>query len=432
MSYSIIDRRKTAGNKNLPNEQRLKKRKKAEISKKMDDIFKDRSIKDTSGKNITIPNGTDEPDFIFDKNTGTYDYVLPGNKEYITGDTIKKPKEGGGSGSGKGSGNGSDGEDSFLWITPEEYLEYIFEGLELPNLEKESEKAAVRFERHRAGYSTTGSICQLDIEKTFQNSLGRRIALLFPLKRKLKEAEEELLCRINYPITCKNEQDQNDWNKRTEELKLEIESLKKRISCISYLDDIDTCYRRYENVPKPSSQAVCFFNLDVSGSMGEHEKDIAKRFYFLLYIFLKKIYKKVDIVFITHTEEAKERTEYDFFHSRENGGTLFSPSIQLVTDIIAERYPIDEWNVYVVSSSDGDSPGGDNDRTKKLLQTLIPNCQYYIYLQTLRYAHSRSETQSTVMWNELEKEFKNFMQKRIFDHESVVKIFKEIFSKKKK
>ena len=83
---------------------------------------------------------------------------------------------------------------------------------------------------------------------------------------------------------------------------------------IPYIDPLDVRYRRFEAHPKPVAQAVMFCLMDVSGSMTEHMKDLAKRFYVLLYIFLKRRYKNVDVVFIRHTHQAQEVDEDTFFN----------------------------------------------------------------------------------------------------------------------
>ena len=106
-----------------------------------------------------------------------------------------------------------------------------------------------------------------------------------------------------------------------------------------------------------------FCLMDVSGSMTEHMKDLAKRFYVLLYIFLKRRYKHVDVVFIRHTHEAPEVDEDTFFHSPETGGTVVSTALEEMQRVVAERYDPDSWNIYAAQASDGDNTATDNDQT---------------------------------------------------------------------
>src|SRR5260370_11600114 len=101
---------------------------------------------------------------------------------------------------------------------------------------------------------------------------------------------------------------------------------------------MDTRYRRFETMPKPVAQAVMFCLMDVSSSMSEHMKDLAKRFYMLLYVFLTRRYRHVEIVFIRHTDRAEEVDEDTFFHGPESGGTLVSSALQPMHAISSPRF----------------------------------------------------------------------------------------------
>ena len=114
-----------------------------------------------------------------------------------------------------------------------------------------------------------------------------------------------------------------------------------------------------------------FCLMDVSGSMTEHMKDLAKRFYVLLYIFLKRRYKNVDVVFIRHTHQASEVDEETFFNSPETGGTVVSTALEEMQRVIEERYSPDNWNIYAAQASDGDNTASDNDKTAALLTKTI-------------------------------------------------------------
>ena len=145
---------------------------------------------------------------------------------------------------------------------------------------------------------------------------------------------------------------------------------------IPYIDPLDVRYRRFEAQPKPVAQAVMFCLMDVSGSMTEHMKDLAKRFYVLLYIFLKRRYKNVDVVFVRHTHQAQEVDEDTFFNSPETGGTVVSTALEVMQGVVAERYSPDSWNIYAAQASDGDNTASDNDKTAALLvDTILPVCQ---------------------------------------------------------
>ena len=122
-----------------------------------------------------------------------------------------------------------------------------------------------------------------------------------------------------------------------------------------YLDDIDLRYKHFTKKPFPVKQAVMICLMDVSGSMGEFEKNMAKKFYILLYLFLNKVYKNVEVIFISHTTSAAEVTEHEFFYSQENGGTIVSTGLQLAKNIIDERIDTSATNVYIAQASDGDN-----------------------------------------------------------------------------
>jgi uncharacterized sporulation protein YeaH/YhbH (DUF444 family) len=167
-----------------------------------------------------------------------------------------------------------------------------------------------------------------------------------------------------------------------ERLKEEIARIERRRRAIPWVDPVDVRYRRFESRPVPIAQAVMFCLMDVSGSMNEHMKDLAKRFFMLLYLFLQRRYETVGIVFVRHTHEAKEVDEDTFFSSRETGGTLVSSALETAEKIIADRYPVDQWNIYIAQASDGDNLTSDRDRVLAAMNDgLLPACQYFAYLE---------------------------------------------------
>jgi uncharacterized sporulation protein YeaH/YhbH (DUF444 family) len=420
--YTIIDRRVNPKGKNLSNRQRFLGRTKEWVKQKVREKSINRDITSSDGESISISkDDVSEPQFDYDRRKGVWDRVLPGNKEFVTGDKIKR--DGGGSGRGKGdaSDNGEGTDDFIFTISKEEYLDILFEDLELPDLIKESENAAVTFARKRTGFTTSGSPNNLDLERSMKNALGRKIALAFPLDRKIKEKESEL------ELTT-------DEDRRLE-LQTEISSLRKRRNAIAYIDQVDVRYKRHSNVPLPNSQAVVFCLMDVSGSMGKDEKDTAKRFFLLLYLFLQRKYQKVDIVFVKHTTEASECTEHEFFYGQESGGTLVSTGVKVVNEIVQQRYPLDAWNVYCVQASDGDNFENDNPALRAELDMLIPKCQYYVYNEVLQQNSYRSINDATNVhdvMNSLKHEHENLELVSINSVDAVVSAFRKIFSKKDK
>lgn len=364
-SYNIIDRRKNPRGKNLPNRQRFIERARQQIKDRLQQNR--RSITSEDGQDVVITaDGIEEPNFGYDRKSGKWRYVLPGNRDFIPGDEMPKPS-GGSGGGGQQAGQG-DSEDSFSFkLTKDEYLDIIFEGLELPDLVKRSEKDATQFRSRRAGLSRQGSASNLDLPRSLRNSLGRRIALAFPLDRRIRELEEELSKTQDEKVRA--------------ELEERIAELRRRRLSVAYIDPVDIRYRRFDRVPVPNSQAVMFCLMDVSASMTESRKEIAKRFFLLLYLFLTRKYEKVDLVFVRHTDSAKEVDEEEFFYSTESGGTAISSGVEKMGEILKERYAPDNWNIYCVQASDGDNMTSDTPKVLEMLDELLPLFQYYVYAE---------------------------------------------------
>jgi hypothetical protein len=219
----------------------------------------------------------------------------------------------------------------------------------------------------RAGYATSGSPANISISRTASRALARRVALRRPRLAAIEKLEAEL-------AECDEA--------RRAELMAELEALKAKARRIPYIDPIDIRYRRFETVPKPVAQAVMFCLMDVSGSMSEHMKDLAKRFYMLLYVFLKRRYRHVEIVFIRHTDRAEEVDEDTFFHGPASGGTLVSSALQAMHDIVRSRFRPADWNIYAAQASDGDNSISDGEVAGRLLTDMIlPVSQFFAYLE---------------------------------------------------
>ena len=122
--------------------------------------------------------------------------------------------------------------------------------------------------------------------------------------------------------------------------------------------------------------------MDVSGSMSEHMKSMAKTFFLLLQLFLENHYTHIEIVNIKYHSQAAVTDEKDFFYGTETGGTVTSKALQLVAELIQDKYPTGLWNSYVSHASDGDNFGYDNPEVERLLTTaILPYVQYYAYVQ---------------------------------------------------
>jgi uncharacterized protein len=417
----FIDRRLNGKNKSAVNRQRFLRRHKEQIKEAVADAVNRRSITDTeTGEDVIIPNhDINEPAFHQGKG-GLKERVHPGNDQFITGDQIERPK-GGSTGGGSGDGDASqdgEGEDEFVFqISKDEYLEILFEDLALPNLEKRQINRITEWQTHRAGYQTAGSATNIAIVRSLQQSLARRTAMTAGKRRLLLELEDELeKIKHQEPALLLEER----------RIKEEIEALRHQIERVPFIDTFDLRYKNYEKHPIPSSQAVMFCIMDVSGSMDQPTKDIAKRFYVLLYLFLTRAYKNVEVVFIRHHTQAKEVDEQEFFYSQETGGTIVSSALKLMHDIIKERFPVDQWNIYAAQASDGDNWADDSPRCRGIMTNdILPFCQYYAYIEITKRSHQ-------TLWHEyehIETEFDNFAMKNIQSVDDIFPVFRELFHK---
>ena len=418
MSINIVDRRKNSKGKSSENRQRLLKRVEDQIKKALPDIVKNTNVKDltSSNGNIKVPvKGIGEPQFHYDKDSGDKKHVHPGNKEYTEGDTIEKPKGGQGKGKGqKGSKDGDPTEDEFsVTISREEFLDYFFADLELPDMVKKHLNSIVDFKQKRAGYSNYGNPSKLNITRSYKNSMARRMAVGMFFDKKIKEIEDKLKTETDLVLIA--------------ELEKELDKLKKMKLSVSFMEEVDLQYNNFEKVAVPVTSAVMFCVMDVSGSMGEKEKDIAKRFFMLLYMFLTKQYERIEMVFIRHTTVAKEVDEEEFFNSRESGGTVVISALEMMSKIIKERYSKD-WNIYAAQASDGDvwDRSDAQDCAKILDADILNSVQYMIYIEICR----RSEGDLWHSYKRIADKRSNFEIGKIDEVGGIWKVFQDFFKKK--
>ena len=424
----IVDRRLNPGGKSLPNRQRFLRRVKDVAQRAVRESAREKDIKDL-GKDgrITVPgDGVREPRFSRQPGTGHQDYILPGNKTYVEGDRIERPPGGGGGGgSGEGGEGSENSEDAFHFVlTREEFLDLFLEDLELPDLAKRRLAVVETEGLRRAGYTVSGSPANLALSRTLRNSMSRRIALKRPKLEEVAALEAEIA------------EARAADDPRLPDLLLKLESLRERSKRIPYVDPIDLRFRRFEPYPKPIAQAVMFCLMDVSGSMTEHMKDLAKRFYILLHIFLTRRYKHVEIVFIRHTDKATEVDEETFFGSRETGGTLVSSALVEMKRIVAERYSPDDWNIYAAQASDGDNVSSDGPTSTELLRAhILPACQHFAYLEVGDENGPRAGfvEHRTTLWRTYEalaKAGEPLAMRKVNHRRDIYPVFRELFGRK--
>ena len=420
----IIDRRLNGKNKSTVNRQRFMNRYRKHIKKAVSEAVNKRSITDVeSGSSITIPR-KDLSEPVFHHGTGGLNrQVHPGNKEFITGDRIKRPPSGSGQGGG-GNGQASDqgeGMDEFTFdINHDEFLEFMFDDLELPNMKEKQHHDMMEFRTHQAGFSTDGPPDRLNIVRSLRSAHARRIALSGGTRRDIRLLKRELREMEVQPGAYDN--------KRADELKEKLRELNGKVKKLPFIDDIDLRYNNFVKVPRPSNKAVMFCVMDVSGSMTQEIKDMAKRFFILLYLFLQRSYKQIEVVFIRHHTAAKEVDEDDFFYSRETGGTIVSSALDMTQDIIAKRYPPSEWNTYVAQASDGDNWEGDSSVCSKILVNgLMPLVQYFSYVEITDRQHQN-------LWREYETIQDNypdtFAMQQIKTASDIYPVFRRLFEKR--
>jgi uncharacterized sporulation protein YeaH/YhbH (DUF444 family) len=418
----IIDRRLNPKGKSIGNRQRFIRRARAEIAKVVQEASSRRNVADIAqGDRVVIPShGLKEPLFRKAHTGGTRSHVLPGNKEFVPGDKLPRPLSGGGRGGREGSPDGG-GDDEFQFVlSRQEFVDLFLEDLELPELVKKQVKQSDSTALTRAGFSVSGSPSNLNIIRTMRNSLSRRIALKRPRSEDIRRLREEIERLADDPKSAK-----------VVEIEEELKVLLRRSKAIPFIDPIDVRYNRFEAVPKPVTQAVMFCLMDVSGSMTESMKDLAKRFFMLLYLFLERRYRHVELVFIRHTHEAKEVDEQTFFYSTETGGTVVSTALEQMRQIVQARYSPADWNIYAAQASDGDNTAGDNERTSNLLaHAILPVCQYFAYLEVGE--HDDRFGRETALWRtyKLIAEADDALaMRRVRSRSDIYPVFRELFSR---
>ncbi|MBS0275087.1 MAG: YeaH/YhbH family protein [Proteobacteria bacterium] len=427
----FIDRRLNPKGKSLGNRQRFLRRARTQIREAVQKSLKDASVADIDkDRKVRISTkGTKEPRFRLDpKAGGEHDFVLPGNKQFTPGDEIKKPPSGDGGGRGKEAADFAEGDDEFEFtMTQDEVLDIFFEDLELPNLVRTTLKDTPNKVWKRAGITTAGSPTQINLIRTMRNAQGRRLALHRPKLKDVEELQAELDAL---------EQNPEIDREKIAALKERIAKLNSKRKWVGFIDPVDVRFNSYTEQPVPTSQAVMFCLMDVSGSMGEREKDLAKRFYMLLHLFLKRRYKRVDIVFIRHTHDAQEVDEQEFFYSRQSGGTIVSTALDKMLEIQKERYATSDWNIYAAQASDGYTQSGDARRCVEMLNNdIMPLCQYYAYIEILDEREMEvfaSEESGAELWRAyrtVADGWPNFATKRISKPADIFPVFRELFKK---
>ncbi|MBI4984693.1 MAG: YeaH/YhbH family protein [Rhodocyclales bacterium] len=415
----IVDRRFDSKNKSAVNRSRFIRRFKGHIRGAVQEAIARRGIRDIdSGEKIGIPaRDISEPQFRHGR-AGIWRQINAGNDRFQSGDEIERPPGGAGRGSG-GSPEGESIDDFVFTLSREEFLDLFFDELALPNLVKTQLARIDEYKRVRAGHTQSGVPANISIRRSLRGAAGRRVAFAGPLQRRIAELEK----RLAELLATATELDPE-----VKKIRREIAQLKARIDAIPFIDSFDLRYNNRVRIPQPSTQAVMFCLMDVSGSMDEAKKQIAKRFFMLLYLFLTRTYRHIDVVFIRHHTQADEVDEDDFFHSRESGGTVVSSALDLTLKVIGERFASSVWNIYIAQASDGDNWESDSPRCRALLENrLLPLCQYFAYIEI-----AQGDPQN--LWREYERlrdtYQERFAMQRIEGPPDIYPVFRSLFRKK--
>ena len=428
MTVRIVDRRFDSKHKSSVNRGRFIKRFKGQIRKAVADAISQRGVRDLdNGEKVGIPGkDIEEPQFGHGQG-GSWETINPGNDRFSRGDQVDRPQGGGGgSGAGKAGKDGESLDDFVFTLTRDEFLDIFFDELALPNLVKRQLARIDQYRRIRAGYTQSGVPTNINLGRTMRGAAGRRIAVGAPYAARLRALEVELKALLE-KITAEGVTLEEEDPEVTR-VRREITKLRARMDAVPFIDTFDLRYNNRIRLPQPTTQAVMFCLLDVSGSMDEGRKNIAKRFFMLLYLFLTRNYERTEVVFIRHHTVAFEVDEDEFFTSRESGGTVVSSALELMRKIIVDRYPSGLWNIYGAQASDGDNWNDDSPRCRELLESSLLNfTQYFAYIEI-------TDGPAQNLWREYEKlqagHPGHFAMQRIANVTDIYPVFRELFKKR--
>ena len=420
MLQQIIDRRLAGKNKSIGNRERFLRRYQGQLRDAVRKAVDKRGIRDIEqGEDIHLPKrDISEPSFGHGPG-GAREIVHPGNQEYVRGDHIERPQGGSGRGSGQGkAGDSGEGEDDFVFhLTKEEFMQIFFDDLALPRMMRTQIAEAPEMKSHRAGFSNAGTPSNLSVIRSMRGAISRRVAIGAGSRAELAELVSRLE-EMPAPVDAAQQL-------ARAELETKIALLRARLDRIPYIDPIDLRFRNRVRLPVPTAKAVMFCLMDVSGSMDEARKDLSKRFFILLYLFLTRHYDKIEVVFIRHHTQAAEVDEQNFFHATETGGTVVSSALVLMDEIIRARYPADQWNIYGAQASDGDNWHHDSGRCRELLaEKLLPVCRYFAYVQV-------AEPEQN-LWEEYRRivdEVPHFAMRKAIEASQIYPVFRDLFKK---
>lgn len=257
-------------------------------------------------------------------------------------------------------------------VTLDELAEYLFQDLELPDLEKKRFKFIKDHKPKRSGFRKKGMRSRLSKKETIKRKIRRK-------KMAIASGAFDPESGERFPF---------------------------------HEDDLK--YKHTKLKPQQNNSAVIFFLMDVSGSMTKDKKYMARSFYFLLYQFLRYKYDNIEVVFISHCTEAREVNEDDFFKRGTSGGTIMSSALTMTKDIINKRYHPSSWNIYTFYSGDGENWSFDDEKTVNLFKDLKELNQMICYAEIdpnsfpaentygiLSKSFNYNQSEATALWKKL-------------------------------
>jgi len=338
---SIFKKHNTNADRSASDRRRHKEKIEKAIKDGIHDIVAEESIIGQSGKKkIKIPvRGIKEYRFIFDQGNGSKGVGAAPGKDIKKGQKIKDGKKQKGKGRPDKPGN-EKGDDSYdVEISLDELAKYLFDDLELPELEKKKSAELFSEKFKRKGYRKKGIRPRLSKKETLKNKIKRKNAAI---RNKTHDPSED--------------------------------------ERFTFHED-DLKYKHIAVTKKPITSAVIFFIMDTSGSMTKRKKYLARSFFFLLYQFIRYRYQNIETVFISHTTEAVEVNEDDFFKKGSSGGTYISSGLKMAYEITKDRYPPGTWNIYTFHCSDGENWQEDNPKALEYMSKLVDLSQLSGYIQ---------------------------------------------------
>ena len=304
------------------------------------------------------------------------------------GDVLQPGREEGGE-QGQAGGTG-DGEIRFVVeLKVDEIVDWLWEELKLPELKPKRTASMDQAEYVREGWDKRGARSRLDRRRTMKEAVKRHAIQGNAAGGPDNTADEE-------PISLVND---------------------------------DLRFRQLVRRPSPATSAAVIFALDVSGSMDEAQRRLAKQFFFFALQGIRRQYAKVETVFLAHAAQAWEFDESQFFQASSSGGTVTSTVARLALDVMSSRYDPSRYNVYFFYASDGENAAEDRDEARTSLSEIARQVNYTGYCETGGVATFRPrDTQLAELFTELKGSGLSVGTSHIASQDDVWKAIREFFS----